>query len=54
MERLVEQGKIRTIGVSNFTREKIEELFKTYVIFFTFKILVSKLTWIKAQKFARQ
>ncbi|CRG85122.1 hypothetical protein PISL3812_02254 [Talaromyces islandicus] len=29
MERLVEQGKVRTIGVSNFTREKIEELFKT-------------------------
>ncbi|KAJ5106826.1 hypothetical protein N7456_003501 [Penicillium angulare] len=29
MERLVEQGKIRTIGVSNFTREKIEELLKT-------------------------
>lgn len=33
MERLVEQGKIRSIGVSNFTREKIEELFKTYVEF---------------------
>lgn len=31
MERLVEQGKIRSIGVSNFTREKIEELLKTYV-----------------------
>ncbi|PYI12333.1 Aldo/keto reductase [Aspergillus sclerotiicarbonarius CBS 121057] len=29
MERLVEQGKIRSIGVSNFTREKVEELFKT-------------------------
>ncbi|KAE8137753.1 Aldo/keto reductase [Aspergillus pseudotamarii] len=29
MERLVEQGKIRTIGVSNFTQAKIEELFKT-------------------------
>ncbi|KJK65603.1 ARA1 like protein [Aspergillus parasiticus SU-1] len=26
MERLVEQGKIRTIGVSNFTQAKIEEL----------------------------
>lgn len=33
MERLVEQGKIRSIGVSNFTREKIEELLKTYVAF---------------------
>ncbi|OKL61792.1 hypothetical protein UA08_02215 [Talaromyces atroroseus] len=29
MERLVKEGKVRTIGVSNFTREKIEELLKT-------------------------
>ncbi|KAJ6014370.1 Aldo/keto reductase [Penicillium herquei] len=29
MERLVDQGKIRSIGVSNFTQSKIEELFKT-------------------------
>ena len=31
MEALVEKGKVRTIGVSNFTKEKIEELLKTYV-----------------------
>ncbi|OHW98006.1 aldo keto reductase [Colletotrichum incanum] len=29
MEALVKKGKIRTIGVSNFTREKIEDLWKT-------------------------
>lgn len=29
MEKLVEKGKVRSIGVSNFTREKIEELLKT-------------------------
>ncbi|RAK79350.1 aldo/keto reductase [Aspergillus fijiensis CBS 313.89] len=29
MEELVAKGKIRSIGVSNFTREKIEELLKT-------------------------
>ncbi|KAL4918621.1 NADP-dependent oxidoreductase domain-containing protein [Aspergillus aurantiobrunneus] len=29
MEALVAKGKIRSIGVSNFTREKIEELLKT-------------------------
>ncbi|KAI1637949.1 aldo/keto reductase [Biscogniauxia mediterranea] len=29
MEALVKKGKIRTIGVSNFTQEKIEELWKT-------------------------
>lgn len=29
MEDLVKKGKIRSIGVSNFTREKIEELWKT-------------------------
>lgn len=28
MEALVKKGKVRTIGVSNFTREKIEELLK--------------------------
>ena len=28
MEALVKKGKIRTIGVSNFTKEKCEELFK--------------------------
>jgi diketogulonate reductase-like aldo/keto reductase len=26
MEKLVRDGKVRSIGVSNFTREKIEEL----------------------------
>lgn len=31
MEELVAKGKIRSIGVSNFTREKIEELLKTFV-----------------------
>lgn len=31
MEALVAKGKVRSIGVSNFTREKIEELLKTYV-----------------------
>ena len=31
LEALVEKGKIRSIGVSNFTREKIEELLKTFV-----------------------
>lgn len=29
MEALVKKGKVRSIGVSNFTREKIEELWKT-------------------------
>lgn len=29
MEALVKKGKARSIGVSNFTREKIEELWKT-------------------------
>ncbi|RDW71700.1 hypothetical protein BP5796_07734 [Coleophoma crateriformis] len=29
MEKLVEKGKARTIGISNFTKDKIEELFKT-------------------------
>ncbi|KAL5002468.1 NADP-dependent oxidoreductase domain-containing protein [Aspergillus recurvatus] len=29
METLVAKGKVRSIGVSNFTREKIEELLKT-------------------------
>lgn len=29
MEALVEKGKIRSLGVSNFTRQKIEELWKT-------------------------
>ncbi|KAI9925640.1 hypothetical protein ASPWEDRAFT_184430 [Aspergillus wentii DTO 134E9] len=29
MEALVEKGKVRTIGVSNFTRRKIEEVIKT-------------------------
>lgn len=29
MESLVKKGKVRTIGVSNFTRERIEELLKT-------------------------
>jgi L-glyceraldehyde reductase len=29
MEKLVESGKARSIGVSNFTREKIEKLLKT-------------------------
>ncbi|KAH6670395.1 aldehyde reductase-like protein [Halenospora varia] len=32
MEALVEKGKVRSIGVSNFTREKIEALLKTAVI----------------------
>lgn len=31
MEALVAKGKVRSIGVSNFTREKIEELLKTCV-----------------------
>jgi diketogulonate reductase-like aldo/keto reductase len=34
MEALVAKGKVRSIGVSNFTREKIEELLKTYVTCF--------------------
>ncbi|KAI4595902.1 hypothetical protein KJ359_006541 [Pestalotiopsis sp. 9143b] len=29
MEALVKKGKVRTIGVSNFTRQKIEDLWKT-------------------------
>ncbi|KAK2049487.1 aldo/keto reductase [Colletotrichum somersetense] len=29
MEALVKKGKVRTIGVSNFTRDKIEDLWKT-------------------------
>lgn len=28
MEAMVEKGKIRSIGVSNFTKEKIEEILK--------------------------
>ncbi|KAI0378789.1 Aldo/keto reductase [Hypomontagnella monticulosa] len=32
MEALVKKGKIRTIGVSNFTQEKIERLWKTATI----------------------
>ncbi|KAI1408866.1 Aldo/keto reductase [Hypoxylon sp. FL1857] len=32
MEALVQKGKIRSIGVSNFTREKIEQLWKTATI----------------------
>ena len=28
MESLVDQGKIRSIGVSNFTRERVEEILK--------------------------
>jgi L-glyceraldehyde reductase len=31
MEKLVEKGKVRSIGVSNFTRQRIEELMITYV-----------------------
>lgn len=29
LEALVAKGKVRSIGVSNFTKEKIEELLKT-------------------------
>jgi L-glyceraldehyde reductase len=29
MEALVKKGKIRSIGVSNFTQQKLQELFKT-------------------------
>lgn len=29
MEALVKKGKVRSIGVSNFTRERIEDLLKT-------------------------
>ncbi|KAI5866991.1 Aldo/keto reductase [Durotheca rogersii] len=32
MEGLVKKGKVRTIGVSNFTQERIEELWKTATI----------------------
>ncbi|ETS78689.1 hypothetical protein PFICI_08542 [Pestalotiopsis fici W106-1] len=32
MEALVNKGKVRTIGVSNFTRNKIEDLWKTATI----------------------
>lgn len=32
MEALVKKGKVRTIGVSNFTRQKIEDLWKTATI----------------------
>jgi L-glyceraldehyde reductase len=31
MEKLVGKGKVRSIGVSNFTRQRIEELMTTYV-----------------------
>jgi diketogulonate reductase-like aldo/keto reductase len=31
MEALVRKGKVRSIGVSNFTRENIEALLLTYV-----------------------
>jgi L-glyceraldehyde reductase len=29
MEALVKKGKVRSIGVSNFTKEKIEDLWET-------------------------
>lgn len=29
MEKLVQKGKVRSIGVSNFSRAKIEDLLKT-------------------------
>jgi diketogulonate reductase-like aldo/keto reductase len=29
MEALVKKGKVRSIGVSNFTKERIEELLKS-------------------------
>lgn len=32
MEDLVRKGKVRSIGVSNFTVEKVEELLKTATI----------------------
>jgi diketogulonate reductase-like aldo/keto reductase len=32
MEELVAKGKVRTIGVSNFTRDRIEDLLKTWVV----------------------
>lgn len=32
MEDLVRKGKVRSIGVSNFTIEKVEELLKTATI----------------------
>ena len=31
MEALVRKGKVRSIGVSNFTREKCEEILELYV-----------------------
>lgn len=31
MEKLVEAGKIRSIGVSNFTKEKTQEVLSLYV-----------------------
>lgn len=31
LEALVAKGKVRSIGVSNFTQKKIEELLETYV-----------------------
>lgn len=32
MEALVKKGKIRSIGVSNFTQKRIGDLIKTYVL----------------------
>jgi L-glyceraldehyde reductase len=32
MEELVKKGKVRSIGVSNFTQAKIESLLATYVL----------------------
>lgn len=29
MEKLVQKGKVRSIGVSNFTRSRVEDLMKT-------------------------
>lgn len=39
LEALVAKGKVRSIGVSNFTREKIEELLKTYVFVSTYVLV---------------
>lgn len=54
MERLVEKGKIRTIGVSNFTREKIEELSKTWVHFSLHIYRIQRLILISVRKFVPQ
>lgn len=37
MEALVETGKVRSIGVSNFTKEKVEELLSLYVLYSPFR-----------------